>query len=36
MGQAKTTLKTRFEQTDIWITAHRIDNLTQLRSNFFS
>src|SRR5438477_497574 len=25
MRQMKTSLKTRFEQTDIWITAHRID-----------
>lgn len=25
MRQIKNTLKTRFEQTDIWITAHRID-----------
>ena|SRR5436189_2204682 len=25
MRQLKATLKTRFEQTDIWITAHHID-----------
>ncbi len=27
MRQLKITLKARFEQTDIWITAHRIDVL---------
>ncbi len=27
MRQAKETLKTRFEQIDIWITAHRIEVL---------
>jgi hypothetical protein len=25
MSQLKLTLKVRFEQSDIWITAHRID-----------
>jgi hypothetical protein len=25
MSQLKLTLKARFEQSDIWITAHRID-----------